>query len=235
MAKKGRLNDLLSKMVTFRMWVQSAFLLVWLDPLAVRMHGICAPVFHCYSCPLATFACPIGVLANFSALHLFPFIAVGTILVVGALLGSLICGWVCPFGLLQDAVAKLPTPKVSLPRWTGHFRYIVLITAVLVVPYFYGEGHTLFFLQALPCRGLGRSFAKCSRGGNCGQTIRLAKRYQIDHHDIDSGQYVFLSQAVVQDFLSAWSDIRTFQPVFRCFSKARQRKMRPLQTMPRAV
>ena len=43
----------------------------------LRMHTVCAPVFHCYSCPLATFACPIGILANFSALHMIPFAARG--------------------------------------------------------------------------------------------------------------------------------------------------------------
>ena len=61
------------------MWVQAGFLLAWLDPLLLRMHNVCGPVFHCYSCPLATFACPIGMLANFSALHVIPFAALGTL------------------------------------------------------------------------------------------------------------------------------------------------------------
>ena len=57
----------------WRSWVQAAFLLAWLDPFLLRMHGICSPVFHCYSCPLATFACPIGILAQYSACTSFPF------------------------------------------------------------------------------------------------------------------------------------------------------------------
>ena len=55
-----------------RWLVQTGFLFAWLDPLMLRMHTVCSPVFHCYSCPLATFACPIGVLANFSAITSVP-------------------------------------------------------------------------------------------------------------------------------------------------------------------
>ena len=64
-------------------WVQAGFLLAWLDPFLLRLHGICSPVFHCHSCPWATFACPIGILAQYGALHVFPFLAVGTLLIVG--------------------------------------------------------------------------------------------------------------------------------------------------------
>ena len=132
------------------MWVQSAFLLVWLDPLGLRLHTVCSPVFHCYACPLATFACPIGILAQFSALHIFPFMAVGLLIAVAALFGSLICGWVCPFGFLQDLVAKVPTAKFDLPKFTGYFRYVVLIGTVLAIPYFFGEGHPLFVCRVCP-------------------------------------------------------------------------------------
>jgi hypothetical protein len=102
-----------ARLVRWRAWIQAGFLLVWLDPLMLRLHNVCGPVFHCYSCPLATFACPIGVLANFSALHVFPFVAVGLLMVVGALIGSMLCGYACPFGLLQDLAGKVPVPKVD--------------------------------------------------------------------------------------------------------------------------
>ena len=77
-----------ARLARWRTLVQAAFLLVWLDPFMLRLHSVCGPVFHCYSCPLATFACPIGVIANFGALHVFPFLAVGTLLVVGGLFGT---------------------------------------------------------------------------------------------------------------------------------------------------
>lgn len=154
MVKKNKLQQLILKLLPHRLWVQTAFLLVWLDPLAMRMHTMCGPVFHCYACPLATFACPIGVIAQFSALHMFPFVAVGLLILVGSALGSIICGWVCPFGLLQDLAAKVPTPRLKIPRWTGYFRYVVLFGTVLLIPYFFGEGHTLFICRICPAGGL---------------------------------------------------------------------------------
>ncbi len=152
--KKSKLQHFVAKLVPHRLWVQIAFLLVWLDPLALRMHTMCSPVFHCYACPLATFACPIGVIAQFSALHMFPFIAVGLLLLVGVLLGALICGWICPFGLLQDLAAKVPTPRFKIPLWMGYFRYVVLIGAVLLIPWFFGKEHNLFICSICPAGGL---------------------------------------------------------------------------------
>lgn len=154
MVKKSRLNNISSKLLGWRMWIQAGFLLVWLDPLGLRWHTMCAPVFHCYACPLSTFACPIGVIAQFGALHIFPFVAIGLLVTVGALFGTLICGWVCPFGFLQDLFAKVPTPKFDPPKWTSHFRYVVLIGTVLAIPYFFGEGHPLFICRVCPAGGL---------------------------------------------------------------------------------
>ena len=154
MVKKTKLANLASKLLGWRMWIQTAFLVVWLDPLGLRLHTMCSPVFHCYACPLSTFACPIGVIAQFSALHIFPFIAVGLLIAVGALFGSLICGWICPFGFLQDLAGKVPTPKFDLPKWTGHLRYVVLIGTVLAVPYFFGEEHPLFVCRVCPAGAL---------------------------------------------------------------------------------
>lgn len=151
---EGTPNSGTRRFVRWRWLVQSGFALVWLNPFVLHIHTVCSPVFHCHSCPLATFACPIGVLANFSALHLFPYMAAGTLLAAGALFGSLICGWACPFGYLQDLVGRIPTPKYRLPAWTGYFRYAVLVLLVLVVPYWFGEGSPLFFCRVCPAGAL---------------------------------------------------------------------------------
>jgi polyferredoxin len=99
---------------------------------------------------MATFACPIGIIAQFSALHVFPFMAVGLLIIVGILFGTLICGWACPFGFLQDLLAKIPTPKYDPPKLAGYFRYVVLIVTVLAIPYFFGEESRLFICRVCP-------------------------------------------------------------------------------------
>jgi len=150
MVKKNKLNRFVARILPWRHWIQAGFLIAWLGPFGLRMHNICGPVFHCYACPLATFACPIGIMAQFSAIHVFPFLAIGTVLTVGALFGALICGWVCPFGLLQDLGAKVPIKKFTLPAWSGYFRYVVLVGAVFAIPWLFGEGHPLFVCRICP-------------------------------------------------------------------------------------
>jgi len=168
---KKFISNLSSKLLGWRMWIQTAFLVVWLDPLGLRLHTMCSPVFHCYACPLATFACPIGILAQFSALHIIPFIAIGLLVTFGILFGTLICGWVCPFGFLQDLFAKIPTPKFDLPKFTGYFRYVVFIGAVLIVPYFFGEGHPLFICRICPAGAIEAKVPDMASQAMAGQQV----------------------------------------------------------------
>jgi ferredoxin-type protein NapH len=170
MAKADR-GSLGVRLAPWRVWVQTAFLAVWLDPLMLRMHNACAPVFHCYSCPLATFACPIGVLANFSALHLMPFIAVGTLVFFGGIFGTFVCGWACPFGFLQDMIGKAPLPKLRVPAWLGYGRYIVLVAFVLAVPFLYGEGHRLFICRLCPAGALEGALPYVAKQAAAGQPV----------------------------------------------------------------
>lgn len=142
------------RMVRLRIWVQTAFLAVWLAPMGKAVQSMPSCVYHCYACPLASFACPIGVIANFSAWHAFPFLAVGVLVIVAGLLGSLVCGWACPFGFLQDLTAKIPVRKFRIPNWMGYGRYLVLIGLVILVPYFWGKAHPLFICRVCPAGGV---------------------------------------------------------------------------------
>ena len=49
----------------------------------------------------------------------------------GTLLGRFICGWLCPFGLVQDLLHKIPFlgKKKNLPghRFLIYMKYVILV------------------------------------------------------------------------------------------------------------
>ena len=173
-AKKPRLQQWIAR----RAWVQTAFLALWLAPAGGALHGLPGCVFHCYSCPLSSLACPIGLMANYAALlpaaPVFPFLLAGVLFVVGGLGGTLVCGWSCPLGFFQDLLARVPLPKWQLPGWTSWGRYAVLGGLVLFLPWFLGTRGIPFDEQAVSiCRlcpagaleaGLPRSIASVAAG-----------------------------------------------------------------------
>jgi len=131
-----------------------ASLLVLHSSWGPEVKWLCNPVLSCHSCILAWFACPIGVFVHYSGYHLFPFFALGTVLLVGALVGRLLCGWVCPFGLVQDLLHKIPSPKFRLPAWSHNFKYLVLIFLAFLFPFLWGEDTLLSFCRYCPAAAL---------------------------------------------------------------------------------
>ena len=130
---------------------------MWLAPLAQWLHGVPGCVFHCYSCPLSAFACPVGVMANYAALFPVagevPYLLIGVLLLVGTAGGSLVCGWACPFGFLQDLLGRLVPRKFFLPGWLGYTRYVVLVGLVMLLPLILGYRGTRFENQVVSiCR-----------------------------------------------------------------------------------
>ena len=102
---------------------------------------ICAPGINCYSCPGAAGACPLGSLqGSFSADHSTIYYVCGILLLYSILFGRMICGWVCPFGLVQDLLYKIKTPKVKkspVTRILSLLKYVILVFFVFIVPIMY--------------------------------------------------------------------------------------------------
>lgn len=106
-----------------------------------KLKQACVPVLNCWSCPAAAFSCPIGAIQNLLSdvrldailMHVF-----GLLIAVGAVLGRMTCGWVCPFGTLQDGLYAIPAGrwKLKLPAFMRYGKYLVLLVAVLGIPYF---------------------------------------------------------------------------------------------------
>lgn len=98
--------------------------------------NFCNPGLNCYSCPAASFACPIGAMqaVSGSAKYNFSFYVTGFLLAVGILFGRLVCGWICPFGLIQEIIHKIPSPKLKLWKGLNLIKYIILIVFVILMP-----------------------------------------------------------------------------------------------------
>lgn len=133
-----------------RKWIQVAAALIQNGDLARFLDGkiyrgdakrICLPGLNCYSCPGAVGACPIGSLQFFlSGCPVdFPYYVLGCILFFGVIFGRLICGFVCPFGLIQELVYKIPVPKrrgqqLRADRWGRSCNFFILLVFVFVLP-----------------------------------------------------------------------------------------------------
>lgn len=107
-----------------------------------KLKHLCVPGMNCYSCPGAVGACPIGSLQavigswNFK----FAFYVAGFLVFVGALAGRFVCGWLCPFGLIQDLLHKIPFPRKvrTFPgdKLLRKLKYVILLVFVILLPMF---------------------------------------------------------------------------------------------------
>ncbi len=101
--------------------------------------ALCVPGLNCYSCPAAVGACPLGALQNAIAASAKrpAFYVIGILLLFGMSLGRTICGWLCPFGLIQELLHRLPGPKLKkgkITRRLSWLKYALLAVLVVVLP-----------------------------------------------------------------------------------------------------
>ncbi len=124
--------------------VNSSFLLG--QPLPNKIYQgplkqICQPGLNCYACPYAVGACPIGSLQYFvgyGSYHFSIYVG-GFLLLFGGILGRVVCGWLCPFGLLQDLLFKIRSPKLKFFAPLRHLRWAALLGLVFLLPLLTGS------------------------------------------------------------------------------------------------
>ena len=103
-----------------------------------NLKNVCVPGLNCYSCPAASASCPIGSLQaviGSSKFH-FAYYIVGILILIGVLLGRVVCGFLCPFGWFQELLHKIPTKKFSTKKlhMLTYLKYVVLLVFVIVLP-----------------------------------------------------------------------------------------------------
>ena len=103
---------------------------------------LCSPGLNCYSCPGSLFSCPIGSLQAVlnSREYKFSLYVIGLLFMSGTVFGRLICSFLCPFGLVQDLLYKIPFFKKikTLPKekYLRKIKYFILLIFVILIPAF---------------------------------------------------------------------------------------------------
>ena len=142
--KTSGLSHLLAR---FRGWIQAGATLLTNIHLPNFLKGglyqgagktVCVPGLNCYSCPAASGACPIGSFQAVvgSSKFRFSYYITGFLILLGVLLGRVICGFLCPFGWFQELLHKIPTKKLSTKKLKPltYLKYVVLLVMEGAIP-----------------------------------------------------------------------------------------------------
>lgn len=124
------------------------------------LKNLCLPGLNCYSCPGAVGSCPIGSLQAVMGSWKFSvsLYVGGFLMLVGTLMGRFVCGWLCPFGLVQDLLYKIPFLR-KINRFPGdkalrYLKYVILLVFVILMPLFVvdivGQGGPAFCKYICP-------------------------------------------------------------------------------------
>jgi len=113
---------------------------------------------NCSRCPWATVKCPLiafqtgamvmGLYGSMPPKTISLIMLTGAVLLVfGTTLATWTCGWLCPFGFIQDMFHKIPTPKFRLPGWVGWGRLPLFVLLGIAASHW---TQSLFFCSICP-------------------------------------------------------------------------------------
>ena len=97
--------------------------------------AFCVPILNCYACPSAFFSCPLGSIQHFMVVRAIPYYTLGYLGLIGAFVGRMPCGTLCPFGYFQELLYKLPSFKIRIPPYLRSFRFLTLVFLVFIIPW----------------------------------------------------------------------------------------------------
>ncbi len=94
----------------------------------------CNKGLPCSNCPLSFGACPIGVTQRIAFIPQSPFlITLAFIGIIGLTMGTLLCGWACPVGFIQDIFQAPRFKEIKVTDKLKLVRYFALALGVLLV------------------------------------------------------------------------------------------------------
>ena len=142
MKKKIRLNSFRHKIQALAAILTNGHIAGYISGKIYKgdIKNACVPGMNCYSCVGALGSCPIGSMQAVIGKNggRISFYVIGFLLLIGSLLGRFVCGWLCPFGLFQDLLHKIPFPKKirRLPKEKilVKLKYVILLVFVILLP-----------------------------------------------------------------------------------------------------
>ncbi len=212
---------------------------------------ICLPGLNCYSCPGSLGACPLGALQAVlgSSNFRFSFYLFGFFLLLGTLFGRLICGFLCPFGLIQELLHKIPFPKkitsFALDKPLRYAKYVILVVFVILLPLFvvdaFGNGTPWFCKWICPAGTLEAGIPLLLTNPALAQTVGFLYRWKL----LILACTLLLSVLIFRPFCKYICPLGAIYALFnrvsvyryevnpaRCTSCGRCRKACPMQVKP---
>ncbi|MEA2054244.1 MAG: 4Fe-4S binding protein [Candidatus Thermoplasmatota archaeon] len=145
-----------SPMQKKRLASQLAFLFLSNTAFLVGSTGLIYTYFYCWEAPMASMACPIGILEHAAIEHSLTSLIylAGSITLISMVFGRAACGWACPIGFLQDIIGhKRKIKSANGKKADKKLRYLKYAILLLIAPACYITGK-MVYTNICPIGGL---------------------------------------------------------------------------------